>query len=235
MNPFEQEEWSAFLANAIGGLRLASSELKRSLPEYEAKRDWFRSSRSGIPRENSVTRALADLFSLIRSRQNIRGADNDPVDLRHISVECEKPRARDKGISDMANPTDMSIVFMKGSELDFRIEAKTVLNNAEIKREYLGPRGLDRFEDGENPYTIQPYGGMVAYVVDLDAESWSGKIATELEAKVGTSRTKSMIVGNSEHIVSIHEYELSTKDGPIRKHIDVVHLALEIDAKPPRR
>ena len=165
------EEWAAFLGNAIGGLHWAAIELRGRKADFETRSDWFRRGRkqAGIPRENSVSQALKQLFDWIRAEQQVTGSGVQVVDLRHIRIECELPRPFDPGISDEAKPTDLAIVLMKDNELDFRIEAKTVLNDAELTSEYLGPRGLQRFDDNSNPYTIQPFGGMVAYVVDADA------------------------------------------------------------------
>lgn len=235
MNAFEKQQWESFLENALGGLQMAAAELRGNRAGYENRRDWFRSKTSGIPRENSVTQALAEVFGRIRSQHNIKGAEPGAVDLRHISVACERPRPRDVGISDMSNPTDLSLVFMKGGELDLRIEAKTVLNDKEVKSQYLGKSGLDRFEDGANPYTVQPFGGMVAYVVDLDGASWSEKIVAELEAKVGSTRLRSIVLNGGTHAVSNHAFDLSDAASVTRKEVDVVHFVIEIDAKPSRR
>jgi hypothetical protein len=100
-----------------------------------------------IPRENSASQALKQMFDLMRAEQSIFGSGVQPLDLRHISIECEKPRPFDRGISDESNPTDLSLVLMKNNELDLRIEAKTILNEAEVKSDYLSTSGLRRFDD----------------------------------------------------------------------------------------
>ena len=103
----ETEEWMAFLANAIGGLRQAADDLRGRKADYESKRDWFRKAKTGIPRENSVSQALKQLFDLIRSEQQISGSGVQPIDLRHIRIECELPRPFDPGISDEAKSWDV--------------------------------------------------------------------------------------------------------------------------------
>jgi hypothetical protein len=234
-NVNETEEWMTFLGSAIGGLREAAKQLRIRKIEFEAKKDWFRKRNSGIPRENSVSRALAELFALLRSQQAISGSGVQAIDLRHISIECERPRARDPGISDESNPTDFSLVLLKDNELDLRIEAKTILNAAEIQSQYLSERGLLRFDDETNPYTIQPFGGMVAYVVDSDAKTWAEKIGTKVAATVGASRSGTIKLGAEEHQVSRHRVEFTSGRKKIRRDVEVVHFALEIDAKPPKR
>lgn len=231
----EVDEWLAFLNNAIGGLRHAAVELHARRAEFEAKRDWFRRRRTGIPRENSVSRALAELFGLIRSQQAISGSGVHAVDLRHISIECERPRPHDPGISDESNPTDLALVLLKDNELDLRIEAKTVLNDSDIRDEYLGQRGLQRFDDSANPYTVQPFGGMMAYVVDSDAETWRRRIAKAVETSVGPNRSSAIKIGSSDHQVSRHQVAVTMGERQLSYRIEVVHFTLEIDAAPPRR
>jgi hypothetical protein len=231
----EMQEWITFLSNAIGGLRQAADQLRVRKQEFEAKRDWFRRKRSGIPRENSVSRALAELFSLLRSQQAICGSGVHAVDLRHISIECERPRPYDPGISDNSNPTDFSLVLLKDNELDFRIEAKTILDETDVRNEYLGVRGLLRFDDNSNPYTVQPFGGMVAYVVDADAKTWMEKIGAVVATTVGTRRSTVIQIGTDDHHVSRHYVKLKSGGKDLHHKVSVVHFALEIDAKPPKR
>ncbi|WP_441277226.1 hypothetical protein AB7783_07120 [Tardiphaga sp. 172_B4_N1_3] len=230
----EEDEWTTFLANAIGGLRIASEELRKKRAKYEKKTDWFRSKKTGIPRENSVTRALADQFKEIRAKQAISGSGAHVLDLRHISIECELPRPFDPGISDEAKPTDIAISMFKDGELDLRIEAKTIVSKADL-RKYVGADGMLRFEDGKNPYTVSPFGGMVAYVVDSDAETWSKEIAEKVASAVGEGRTYSRKIGTADHQVSKHSFALEAEEGSPAYSVDVVHLALEIDAIPSKR
>lgn len=233
----EAEEWMTFLGNAVDGLHRAAVELRIRKADFETKSDWFRKGRKhkGIPRENSVSRALKQLFDLIRAEQQVRGSGVQVVDLRHIRIECESPRPLDPGISDEARPTDLSIVLMKDNELDFRIEAKTVLNDAELKNEYLGARGLQRFDDSSNPYTIQPFGGMVAYVVDADAEVWNTKIGRAVAREVGPGRCVLRTVGSAARHVSNHRIRYRNGAKSLNCDVEVVHFVLEIDAKPPMR
>ncbi|UVK46712.1 hypothetical protein BPNPMPFG_002414 [Mesorhizobium sp. AR07] len=233
--PVGPDEWHSFLGNAIGGLREAAELLRTRKTQFEAKSDWFRKRKREIPRENSVSQALATLFEQIRSDQAISGTGTQPVDLRHISIQCEKPRPYDPGIGDESSPTDYALVLLKDVELDMRIEAKTILDDSEVRGEYLGRRGLLRFDDRSNPYTVAPYGGMVAYVVDSDAKDWSGRIANAVAAAVTPERSGRMTLGCGEHQVSRHKVSV-TAGGRIRDYkIEVLHFVLEIDASPPRR
>jgi hypothetical protein len=228
-------EWMTFRGNAIGGLREAAAELRVRKAEFEAKRDWFRRKNSRIPRENSVSQALAQLFRLIRSQQAISGSGVHPIDLRHISIACEIPRRYDPGISDEAKPTDFALVLLKDNELDFRIEAKTILDGTDVRNEYLGERGLLRFEDSSNPYTVERFGGMVAYVVDSDAETWRVKIADAVVESVGLTRSRVIKIGANDYISSHHQVTVTSGESEHPYEVDVVHFTLEIDASPPHR
>jgi hypothetical protein len=132
-----KDEWLAFIGNAIEGLRLAAVKVREEKERFEACSDWFRSASKDIPRENSVSQALKQVFDEMRAEQQISSSGVQAVDLRHIKIECERPRPFDAGISDASNPTDLSLVLMKNNDLDLRIEAKTVLDAAEVKAEYL--------------------------------------------------------------------------------------------------
>ncbi len=106
---FEGTNGLPLSAMRVCGLRHAAALLQMRKTEFEAKKDWFRPRTSGIPRENSVSRALADLFGLIRSEQAISGSGVQAVDLRHISIERERPRPYDPGIGDESKPTDLCL------------------------------------------------------------------------------------------------------------------------------
>lgn len=231
----QSAEWAEFLGNAIGGLHVAADDLKLRRAKYEAKKDWFRKGKTGIPQEEAVSRALADLFAYRRAQQALSDPADGDVDLRHISIACETPRPLDPGISKQAKPTDYTIILMRESELDLRIEAKTVLDEREIKAEYLGLRGLKRFDDASNPYTISSYGGMVAYVVNHDAPTWSTKISTALLAEIGTDRAGSIELGAREHHISKHSVPVATREMTGNIEVNVVHFVLEVEASPSRR
>ncbi len=231
--PSLDEEWVTFLHNSIAGLTKASELLRQNPEAYHGRSDWFRRRQAEIPRENSVTVALAELFNGLRKDQTLHGSASPDLDLRNIYAEPEVRRPRDRGISDEANPTDYRFTLLKDGELDLRIEAKTILEEADIGSEYLGARGLLRFEDTANPYTIAAYGGMVAYVVDHDGDHWRAVIASKIEANRRLDTLRTLAVGGNEHHVTAHVYG-KDKDGVDQK-VDVVHFVIEVEAVPSRR
>ena len=226
--PDANEEWLAFLQRALLGLTKAGEQLKNDGAKYQAKRDWFRRKQQGIPRETSVSRALANIFNQMRSSQMIQGRDWG-VDLTNMIAECEIPRPYDPGIADEANPTDFRLTVID-EELDLRIEAKTLLSDNEISGHYLGLEGLKRFEDSNNPYTIAPYGGMVAYVVDKTKEEWSKNITSRLSV---IDRPVYTLKLHEDFHVSSHTY--TDRESSEKKQVDVVHFTIEVDAFPSKR
>ena len=70
-----------------------------------------------------------------------------------------------------------------------------MVDETEVQREYLGPRGLERFEDHSNPYTIEPYGAMLAYVVDNNAQTWVTRIAAQMEKKLERHKRPALEIG----------------------------------------
>jgi hypothetical protein len=182
-----------------------------------------------------VSEALAELFEFIRASQAITGSGVQSIDLRHISIALEKRRKHDRGIGRKSNPTDYALVLLEDKELDLRIEAKTILNDAEVRDEYLGRRGLLRFDDNRNPYTVERFGGMVAYVVDSDAKTWARRIASAVANAVGNERSGVLTIASGKHQVSFHHVSVTTDEGTLERDIDVVHFVLEVDASPPQR
>ena len=230
-----EDIWTTFLANAIGGLREASLAVREKKAEYERRSGWFRTKNRRIPQEEAVSRALADQFKNIKARQTLFGTGVQPNDLRNIDIECETPRPRDPGIGKSAKPTDFQLELLKDGVLDLRIEAKTILSDAEVRMTYLGTEGMLRFEDGTNPYTTSRFGAMVAYVADLDAESWRRKIAVEVATSLGSERTRILPLRGADHQVSQHGLTIDEQEGPRRIVVEVIHFALEIDAMPSLR
>ena len=102
LDAVQSAEWAEFLSNAIGGLHVAADELKLKRAKYEAKTDWFRKGKAGIPQEEAVSQALAELFAYRRAKQALSDPADGDVDLRHISIVCETPRPLDPGISKKA-------------------------------------------------------------------------------------------------------------------------------------
>ncbi|OLP44766.1 hypothetical protein [Rhizobium oryziradicis] len=235
--PDADEYWSSFLQNAIWGLEEAGKLLQTTerRHELEGRKDWFRSKNSVVPRENSVSRALADAFNVVRAQQELSSNGSSQHDLRFISIECEVPRPRDPGISDKAKPTDLRLLLLPLGNFDLRIEAKTVRNIRDLRNDYLGSEGIRRFENGENPYTISPHGGMAAYVLDADADDWRQKIKDAVAAQHDSAELPFRDKAGIERHTSVHCFDHVINGETKHFTVNVFHLVFEIEARPSLR
>jgi hypothetical protein len=227
-------EWHALLGNAIGGLRASLAVLRTDIAQFEALEGWFRPVNIEIPHEDSITQALCGIFRKLKARQSQSDEFIPGVDLRQIHISLQDRRPLDPGIGPNMNPTDY-MLLTSDTDLDLRIEAKIVAEDGDIT-EYLGTQGLRRFEDARNPYTLAPYGGMVAYVVDLDEHQWRQSIAARLQRRLGAERLRTVAIGGSPLVLSSHECTPERLNGgTTRLRTEVAHFVLEVDANPRRR
>jgi hypothetical protein len=122
-------------------------------------------------------------------------------------------------------------------EIDLRIEAKNVIRVSEIDREYLGPRGLGRFEDLRSPYTMERFGGMLAYVMDEDAATWQAGIHQAICAVQPPLTILATTVAGEPLMTTSHDREVDNLLHGIRQRCrtDVIHLVLEFEADPSLR
>lgn len=236
------DQWIGFLEKALWGLEQAAERLRNAdtRAQMELAGDWWRKAKKSgamrgveIPEENAVTSALQDLFDEICSEQEICGTGG--MDLRHFHFHAERRRKTDPNRGRMTKPTDIAIIFRAHEAYDLRIEAKTLVHEAEIASQYMSDHGLLRFEDPDNPYTDKPYGGMIAYIVKDDTETWSSRVLAGLQTEFGDTRVGQFEIGATARMVSQHSYE-SIKDGRrcINK-VAVIHLVAEIEARPSQR
>lgn len=236
------DQWIGFLEKALWGLEQAAERLRNAdtRAELELAGDWWRKAqKSGamrgveIPEETAVSGALQELFDEICSEQEICGTGG--MDLRHFHFHAERRRKTDPNRGRMTKPTDIAIIFRAHEVYDLRIEAKTLVHEAEITSQYMSDRGLLRFEDAGNPYTTKPYGGMIAYVVKDDTETWANRVLEGLQTQFGVARVSQVEIGKTARMVSQHSYE-TIKDGCRRiNKVAVVHLVAEIEARPSQR
>lgn len=236
------DQWIGFLERALWGLEQAADRLRDAdtRARMELAGDWWRKAKKygalrgvEIPEETAVSNALQDLFEEICAEQEICGTGG--MDLRHFHFDTERRRKRDPNRGRKTKPTDIAIIVRAPEIYDLRIEAKTLVEEAEIQSEYLSGRGLLRFEDKDNPYTTEPYGGMIAYVIRDDTALWADRVMTGLRTQFGDSRIGHAEIGTTQRMVSQHSYE-AIEDGCRRiKKVAVLHLVAEIEARPSQR
>lgn len=189
--------WRNVLANAVWAFGQAEESLRRPdrHAHFSAKAGWWRASPySGnrIPSETAVSEALVDEIDRLRRIAAGQGVDRLEAmgfgGFGDLCFSVEQPRVVKTGIGDRSKPTDIRVYRTGATTIDLRIEAKTLLSNADIKAEYLSERGMMRFCDPAEPYTIEPYGGMLAYTVSQTPKEWGRNIRKALVDEFGNDK-----------------------------------------------
>lgn len=235
----EEDLWCEFLERALWGLRRAV--LVVHTPEgrarHRGKRGYWRKERRlggvarvRIPSETAMSEAIVREFVAIARNQVISGRAADEPDLRHLQIAVEQFRQLDPAIGDHSNPTDIAIELREELIFDLRIEAKTVATNAEIGAGYIN-KGLKRFDDADNPYTIERFGAMFAYVVTDDETTWEGRVSEGVTAYVGFPRTGTTDLSGRPFFTSTHRF-VPTAKGPDEIEVRVVHFVFPVEADP---
>ena len=239
----DDDSWRRFLEDAIGGLRGAARRLETAQirQHYEARRGWFGRARRDqggrrIPKEESISHALVEVLERMRAEQMIEGRLETEINLTRMDFQIEVPRRIEEGIGSQSLPTDIMIAVIH-DDLDLRIEAKNILKASEISGEYLGERGLRRFDDIRSPYTIERFGCMVAYVMDDDAARWQARINQAIRDSAPPLTVLTTTIAEEELMTTSHDREVDSPLHGIKKHCrtDVLHFVLEFEAKPSLR
>lgn len=239
------DAWLKFMDDVVLAIRLAVQALtmREAREREEKRRGWFGKPRrdyggTRFPDETAISRAIVRVMRGMRARQFIAAPALDPgmPDLKRMEFNVEADREEEEETGLYSQPTDIQIAI-HGDGLDLRIEAKKLLAEREIEREYLGKSGLERFDDAKAPYTLSRMGGMIAYVMDRDADTWRALIDGGMRAKLPSDRlTTTLIAGEqirtTQHMVDV-DLEISQVRG--RFHIDVIHMVFEFEARPAQR
>jgi hypothetical protein len=239
----DDDRWVRFLDHVVFGLREAERRINDEplKSRYENRPGWFgraRKKKGGTqyPDETAISQALYEVLSEIKADQLVRAPVVDAFDLTRMEFAVEVPRRLDPGIGPRSQPTDLRIAVSQ-DVIDFRIEAKNVLTPGEIKSEYIGRRGLARFDDTSAPYTLERFGGMVAYVMDKDARSWSELVKTTLRNELPRERISDRAVATEVLTTTVHDREIDIPAHQIsgRFRTEVIHLVLEFETRPSLR
>lgn len=240
-----EDVWLRFLDEAVRGIEEAAREVNSAerRPHYEARTGWFGKAikaRKGtrFPDETSISKALVEVMDEMRAEQFIAAPALDPgmPDLTRMDFHVEVDRRYDAAIGPKAQPTDIQIAIHR-DRLDLRIEAKKVKAEPEIKADYLGSQGLERFDNVNAPYSLERFGGMVAYVLDRSAAEWAGLIADELRTKLPADQIAQTQLSGGSFMTSIHVRDVDLKLHAVRGRFrtDVIHLVFEFEALPSLR
>lgn len=239
------DAWLRFLGEAIGGLRAAARRLSDTAAGdvSEQRPGWFGKSNRAVkgaklPDETSISQALVEEMDEIRAAQLIAspGEVAGEPDLRGMDFHYEVARRYDPAIGPRAQETDIQLAIHR-ERLDLRMEAKKLTKPADIAADYLGAKGLGRFDDIHAPYTLERFGGMVAYVTDSDASTWTHMISAGICGSMTPERVTDTVVSGESFVTTVHvrdiDIELFELKGWFTTH--VFHMVLEFEASPGRR
>jgi len=239
----DEDRWIRFLHHIVCGLREAARRINTEplKSRTQSRPGWFGRAHKGkqstrYPLERSISQALCEVLRDIRASQSIGAPTASTFDLTRMEFATEEPRSSDIRIGPRAQPTDFMIAVFQDS-IDFRVEAKNVLTQGAIKTDYVGSDGLARFNDPNAPYTLERFGGMVAYVMSHDASFWSTLVKTALRDVLPRECIKDTFVASEVVTTTVHERDI---DIPLRNikgrfRTEVLHLVLEFEAQPSLR
>ena len=235
----DEDLWCGFLERALWGLRRAAQVVHtpEGRARYRGKRGYWRKERQlggvarvRIPSETAMSEAIVQEFNAIARIQVISGPAADEPDLRHLHMSVEQPRELDPAIGDHSNPTDIKVELREELIFDLRIEAKTIATEGQVKTGYIN-KGLKRFDDAGNPYTIERFGAMIAYVVTDNESTWERRVSEGVTAYVGSMRIGTTHLSGRSCFTSTHRF-VPTAKGPDEIEVRVVHFVFPVEADP---
>lgn len=157
-------------------------------------------------------------------------------DLRSMDFHYEVARHYDPATGPRAQETDLQFAVHR-EQLDLRVEAKKLTKAGEIAADYLGAEGLGRFDDVDAPYTLERFGGMVAYMTDQDAATWTRMISAGIRDSLAPERVSDTLLSGEAFVTTTHVRDVDIKlfelKGRFTTHVP--HMVLEFDAWPSRR
>lgn len=240
-----EDVWLRFVDETVRGIREAARRVNEpdKRTHFEARTGWFGKANkarrgSRLPDETSISKALIEVMEEMRAAQFIAAPALDPdmPDLTRMDFHVEVDRRYDRSIGPKAQPTDIQIAIHR-DRIDLRLEAKKLKAPHEVAADYLGSEGLKRFDNVDAPYTLERFGGMIAYVLDRDAATWTELIAEGLKAALPAECLKETFLSGEAVMTSIHVREVDLKLHGVkgRFRTDVIHLVFEFEAQPSLR
>lgn len=189
--PVKAELWSEFVEHVLAVLRTAADELRR--PEnWEA----FKKKRGalGIPhrrkRQKTIERIpiedaiTSELAIFIRHIRRSLPADHF-LRANEVEFHCEDLVPSDTRSGRHSRKVDFFVYAASGiGGPEFAIEAKPLLDQADITKRYLGEEGIGCFFTSDSPYTHSPLGGMLAYTINSTRRSWHTEVRAAVSAYV---------------------------------------------------
>ncbi|MBI1776200.1 MAG: hypothetical protein HYR63_12710 [Proteobacteria bacterium] len=220
--------------------RIRTTESQQRLTQLDG---WWRNKRAKlngksvrVPAEEALSEALWEEMEQVKEDiiLKIIPSDASLSNLDTLQVSLETPRRKKKGIGKRSKPTDIRFYRTGSDILDLRVEAKIILRDRDIPASYLSRDGLKRFSDPAEPYTDHEIGGMLAYTISDDRESWLAKIDNALKAATPPIATfKHRVRASTDETLFCRiPYAAAIT---ARNELLVFHMVLEFDGDPNAR
>jgi hypothetical protein len=190
-----------------------------------------------VPEETAVSEALIEQMELAKQdfMLNAHNVDPDIGDIDTLEFHAEAPRRQKTGIGRRAKPTDFRFYRSGIGGFDLRIEAKVLIKESEIAKAYLSKDGLGRFSDPKEPYADDLVGGMIAYTVSDDRQTWLTKINDGMVSSSPAIPTFRHPVTPSAQPTLFSQVPFNFVKTPSQSEVLIFHLVLELDCAPSAR
>ncbi len=188
-----------------------------------------------VPEETAVSEAFIEEMENAK-RDMILNASSLSPDFANIDLlefAAEVPRRQKKGIGRKAKPTDFRFYRSGLGDVELRVEAKVIVDNKDIAKNYLSSDGLGRFSDPDEPYTDDLIGGMVAYTVTDDRSEWQDRISAGMVSASIANFTYALTQNGQQLLFSQTPYTHAKV--PPQTEVLVFHLVMELDCNPSAR
>jgi hypothetical protein len=209
--------------------RIRSIEGQQKYPKLEG---WWRRKSHRIngvagyqvPEETAVSEAFIE--EMENAKRDIilngSGLSRDFANIDLLEFAAEVPRRQKKGIGRKAKPTDFRFYRSGLGEVELRIEAKVIVDDKDIGKNYLSPNGLGRFSDPVEPYTDTD-----------DRNAWQGRINAGM-ASAAIARFQHELQQNGQQLL-FSQTPYTHEKTPPQREVLVFHLVMELDCSPSAR
>lgn len=223
--------WQRTLACVVRTLREAQTTIRSEEGRrlYRDSNGWFTPrSMPRRPHEESISSAIAKEFRRIRLN-----SFDSCLEEFNLNAACEVGRDVEQGIGPASKPVDLRIYNWGGPRpFDLCVEAKTTHRKTGLA-EYFGQRGVERFLDEAEPLSSGLIGGMAAYALTCDEQTWNGRILDGASRKPAVADTRSIQLAPDLDPILVSVVALP--EGSSLGLRLVFHIVLEFDMDPAAR
>lgn len=204
--------WSNFLL-LDGTFGKKRSRIGNTIKQAETDSGKRRKQNKLNVQENAIT---SEFETPIRSHL-CRAQLKDATVVPQLSCHFQAQVASNTRTGDSLKKADIrfQMVNSESSEFDVVFEAKVLRKESEIESEYLGDAGLKRFCRKDDPYTIGKVGGLLAYVDNVNYDTYKLAVRASVDSHSTRLEFKEAALGLSgteKEICSSHKCENDHRD-----------------------